>query len=131
MKERNSRDEWLMEMRPTLDLDTTDAGEMERFQNITLRPILKFQNTALLLVLKNYLIERKKPFKAFNQSVQKRMISDYVQNDHTFRRELVQFIVANFTESELKFYFKNRSESSKRIVQMMIERFNNQLERLV
>lgn len=131
MKERNSRDEWLLEMRPELEIDMTTSGEMEKFQNLTLRPILKFQNTALIYVLKNYIKERKKPFKAFNQSVQKRMITDYIQNDHHFRRELVQLIVALFTELELKYYFDNRSESNRRIIQMMTERFCNQLERLV
>ena len=118
-------------MRPELEIDMTTSGEMEKFQNLTLRPILKFQNTALIYVLKNYIKERKKPFKAFNQSVQKRMITDYIQNDHHFRRELVQLIVALFTELELKYYFDNRSESNRRIIQMMTERFCNQLERLV
>ncbi len=131
MKELSGRDEWLLEMRPEIKDVHEAESEEELFQNKTLRPVLKFQNAALISVLKNYIKDRKKPFKAFNQKVQKQMIRDYIQNDHPFRRELQHLIVALLTEQELHFYFTHRSECNKRIIQMLIERYCNQLERLI
>lgn len=131
MKELSGRDEWLLAMRPEIEGVQEALNEIEQFQNKAIRPVLKFQNTALVNVLKSYIKDRKKPFKAFNQKVQKQMIKDYIQNDHLFRRELQHLIVALLTEQELHFYFTHRSECNKRIVQMLIERYCNQLERLI
>lgn len=131
MKETNSRDEWLVEMRPELKIEKEASLPNEQFQNTTLRPILKFQNALLIRLFKDYLQHRKKNFSLLNQSAQKQLIKDVVQHDHGFRKELIHTIVAFFTEHELNTYLSKRSEFNKRIAQMMEQRLVDQLERLV
>ena len=53
----NSRDTYLQSIRPIISsaLVKDNMSEDERFQNKTLRPIIKLQNDLFLAVFKNYI----------------------------------------------------------------------------
>ena len=60
----NDRPNDLLRIRPQISktIDYPNMGAEERFQNATLRPILKLQNPLLLAVFRNYIEKHKGVF---------------------------------------------------------------------
>lgn len=123
------RDQQLLEIRPVLDLATTDSTEIETFQNKTLRPILKFQNTltSQLLDHANHFqmmlgkIDNSDP-KAFSEVVNK-----YISSNIVFKSRVIGIVVGMMTEAECSFYLANTSELNKRIITMQIQRYSDNM----
>jgi len=71
----NDRSVSLLGIRP--EIKTTQLHDNmssdERFQNKTLRPILKFQNALLLAIFKNYICKHKNTF--YELSIEKRLVT--------------------------------------------------------
>ena len=70
----NGRHNDLLKIRPKIKKvkDLPNMSDDERFQNKTIRPILKFQNPLFILVFKNYIEKRKKVF--YDLSLDEKMI---------------------------------------------------------
>ncbi|MGB0863248.1 MAG: hypothetical protein ACPGXZ_10035 [Saprospiraceae bacterium] len=68
MNRKNS----ILALRPALSLSTEHSSIQEKFQNNTLRPILKFQNDFLIKCFQNHCIQRKCNFEILNE-LQKRL----------------------------------------------------------
>lgn len=122
----------LIELRgTTLGTVFDNSTPEERFQNETLRPILKFQNDLLLAVFKNYAVKQKSAF--FTHSLEKKMdfIDKAIQKDMKFRNSLKGMIIGLFTLSEYEIYIKNSSNLNKRMMTMLVERYKSQLQLLV
>ena len=100
----------------------------EKFQNETLRPILKIQNDLLVAVFINYAVKQKNVF--FDLSPEKKM--DYIENvihrDIKFRNSLKGIILGLFTISEYHEYILNSSNLNKRMMNLLIERLISQLQ---
>ncbi len=115
-----NRNEILIQLRPNIVIDETkQSGEYENFQNSTIRPILKFQNVALLTVMKKYLDETKFP-KIKNE--QERFITGFIQKNQYIKQQLIGMVAGFFTSEELKYYLLNSSILNKRIIQLVIKR---------
>ena len=74
----------------------------EKFQNKTLRPILKFQNELFLVVFKNYAIKQKGVFFTFSPEKKMDYIENAIQRDTKFRNALKGIIIGFFTITEYK-----------------------------
>lgn len=100
----------------------------EKFQNETLRPILKIQNDLLVAVFINYAVKQKNVF--FDLTPEKKM--DYIENvihrDIKFRNSLKGIILGLFTISEYNEYIQNSSNLNKRMMNLLIERLKSQLQ---
>lgn len=126
----NDRPNDLIRIRPEIKKAATHIGigEEERFQNNTLRPILKLQNPLFLVVFKNYIQKRKGVF--YELSLPKRM--DYIENalykDHKFRNSIKGMIIGHFTVSEYTSYTLNSSSLNKRMMAMVTERLKDQIQ---
>jgi hypothetical protein len=100
----------------------------ERFQNETIRPILKLQNPLFILVFKNYIEKRKRVF--YDLSLDKKMI--YVESsivkDQNFHNSLKGIIIGHFTVAEYRQYTLHFSSLNKRMMNMLIKRLQNQIE---
>jgi len=115
-----NRNEILIQLRPNIVIDETrQSGEYENFQNSTIRPILKFQNVALLTVMKQYLDETKFP-KIKNE--QERFITELIQKNQYIKQQLIGMVTGFFTSEELKYYLMNSSILNKRMIQLVIKR---------
>jgi hypothetical protein len=100
----------------------------ERFQNETLRPILKLQNPLFLSVFTNYIEKRKRVF--YDLSLEKKIT--YIENslikDQKFRSSLKGLIIGHFTVAEYQKYSLNSSSLNKRIINMLIQRLQDQVK---
>lgn len=107
---------------------TQNMSEDEKFQNGTLRPIIKFQNPLIVAMFSNYITKYKN---AFHQlSAQKRFdyIENAVQKDMKFRNSLKGIVIGQFTLEEYETYIKNSSALNKRMMNMVIERLKDQIQ---
>ncbi len=100
----------------------------EKFQNKTLRPILKFQNELFLEVFKNYAIKQKGVFFTFSPEKKMDYIENAIQRDTKFRNALKGIIIGFFTIIEYKEYIQNSSNINKRMMNLVIERLKSQVQ---
>ncbi|MGW9686221.1 glyoxalase [Flagellimonas sp. 2504JD1-5] len=128
----DSRSNYLTGIRPELkqSLLHDDMSSDERFQNQTLRPIIKFQNPLLLDVFKNYTRKHKGTF--YDLSLEKRLeyIENSIQKDIKFRNSLKGMIIGQFTVEEYQIYIQNSSALNKRMMNIVIERLKDQVQLL-
>ena len=100
----------------------------EKFQNKTLRPILKFQNELFLEVFKNYAIKQKGVFFTFSPEKKMEYIENAIQCYTKFRNALKGIIIGFFTIIEYKEYIQNSSNINKRMMNLVIERLKSQVQ---
>lgn len=127
-----SRSKDLIRLRP--DIKSTQINEFmsedERFQNETLRPILKLQNDLFILVFKNYIRKHKNVFLDLSFERQLAYIENAIQKDVKFRNSLKGMVIGMFSVQEYEQYMKNSSALNKRMMNMLIERLKNQMQLL-
>ncbi|MET6990557.1 glyoxalase [Sediminicola arcticus] len=128
----NTRSTNLLSLRPEIPSAriTDDMSKDERFQNQTLRPIIKLQNLLIISVFKNYIGKHKNRF--YELTLQKRIeyIENAVQKDIKFRNSLKGLIIGQFTVEEYETYIQNSSALNKRMMNMVIERLKDQIQLL-
>ena len=126
----NGRHNDLLKIRPKIKQvkDLPNMSDDERFQNETIRPILKLQNPLFILVFKNYIEKRKRVF--YDLSLDKKMIyiESSIVKDQNFHNSLKGIIIGHFTEAEYQQYILHFSSLNKRMMNMLIKRLQNQIE---
>ncbi len=120
----------LQQIRPLLKVaKVTDImSDQERFQNSTLRPIIKLQNDLLLVVFDNYIKKRKNVF--YQLTIEKRLqyIANAIRKDLKLRNSLAGMIIGHFTIEEYSLYKNNTSALTKRIMSLIIQRIQDQIQ---
>ena len=105
----NSRKSALLNSRPIISsaLVSPTMSDGERFQNQTLRPIIKFQNDLFIAVFTNYIQKYKSVF--YNLTLEKKMgyIENAIQKNIKFRNSLKGMIIGQFTVDEYEIYINN------------------------
>ena len=126
----NDRHIDLLKIRPKINKvkDFPNMSDDERFQNETIRPILKLQNPLFILVFKNYIEKRKRVF--YDLSLDKKMIyiESSIVKDQNFHNSLKGIIIGHFTVAEYRQYLLYFSSLNKRMMNMLIKRLQNQIE---
>lgn len=124
-----TRDTFLLELRGGSigHIDAMSSSD-ERFQNQTLRPILKLQNDLFVEVFKNHINKHKNVFYSFSIEKKFQFIENSIQKDIKFRNALKGMIIALFTTEEYQTYTLNSSALNKRMMNMLIERLKNQIQ---
>lgn len=126
-----TKDEALLELRKSATgIINEDSSAEERFQNQTLRPILKVQNELLLEVFINYAKIQKGVFFELSISKKQLYIENALQKDLKFSNSLKGMIIGLFTIAEYKEYSLNTSNINKRIGNLLMERFKSQMQLL-
>ncbi len=98
----DTRDQDLLSLRPEILSAKVreNTSDDERFQNITLRPVIKLQHDLLILVFKNYINKHKNVF--YELSLERRI--DYIENtihkDMKFRNSVKGMIIGQFTSGD-------------------------------
>jgi hypothetical protein len=125
-----SRNSDLLNIRPqVLNAQVNEkTSDEERFQNKTLRPIIKLQNDLLIAVFMHYIKKRKNVF--YELSLNRRM--DYIEHaihkDMKFRNTIKGIVIGQFTLEEYLIYTKNSSALNKRITNLVKERLQSQIQ---
>ena len=103
-------------------------SDEERFQNTTLRPIIKLQNDLLLAAFGNYIGKHKNRF--YELSLPKRLeyLENAVQKDIKFRNALKGMILGQCTVAEYTHYIQNSSALNKRMMRMVVKRLKDQIQ---
>jgi hypothetical protein len=107
---------------------TTSTCSEERFQNLTLRPVIKLQNPLLIVALQNYIGKHKNRF--YELTLEKRLlyIENAVQRDIKFRNSLKGMVIGQFTVEEYECYMQSSSALNKRMMNMVIARYKDQIQ---
>ena len=126
----NSRKTDLLNARPFIEsaLITSNMSDGERFQNQTLRPIIKLQNNLLIAVFKNYIRKYKNGFYDLSVDLKMHYVENAIQKDMKFRNSLKGMVIGQFTVEEYAIYIQNSSALNKRMMNLVIERLKDQIQ---
>jgi hypothetical protein len=123
------RDNNVLELRgEALGTITNQSSAEEKFQNKTLRPILKLQNDLFIQVFINYAVKQKSAFFRLTPDKKEAYIENVIHRDIKFRNSLKGMIIAFFTLDEYAEYIQISSNLNKRMMNMLIERLKSQLQ---
>jgi len=122
-----NRNTALISIRSALNLATEQSTASEKFQNLTLRPVLKFQNDLLVEVFRQYAVKRKFKLELKSKAEQQTFIQQALSKDQMFKSKILGIILAHFTIEEYMEYIENESEYNRRIITMTIQRLESQL----
>ncbi|TMM57376.1 glyoxalase [Maribacter algarum] len=126
----NERSHSLKKIRPQISSAkiTDNMSHEERFQNETLRPIIKLQNDLFLFAFQNYIAKRKNTF--YELTLQKRLdyVTHAIQKDLKLRNSLKGMVIGQFTVEEYEMYTGNSSALNKRMMNMVIKRIQDQIQ---
>jgi len=115
------RDRTLKTLRP--DIPTIDISQPmsqhEEFQSSCLRPILKYQNTAIQLLFEQF---KPSSYETLPEADQRSRIKKLLQKNIQLRYQLLGLVIAIMTADELSFYFSHEGELKKRVNSMLLER---------
>lgn len=122
------RDNYIIENRgDALGIISDQSSSEEKFQNLTIRPILKLQNDLFIDVFKNYIAKHKNDFYTYSTEKKMQFIENSIQKDIKFRNSLKGMVIGLFTLAEYDDYIKNSSNLNKRMMNMLIERLKNNI----
>ncbi|APG59617.1 glyoxalase [Christiangramia salexigens] len=126
------RDTKLMELRPEIPSAriSENMSSDERFQNETLRPVIKLQDSLLVAVFRNYIAKHKNTFYDLNLDRRLAYIENSVQKDIKFRNSLKGIIIGQFSLKEYEGYIKNSSALNKRMMNIVKERLQSNIQLL-
>ena len=127
-----NRDESLKNLRPVISSIVREdhSNLAEQFQNETLRPILKLQNELLIGAFHHYFIKRKGVFYGLSQAKKRAYIAQALQKDLPFRNFVTGLIAGHFSLSEWEQFRELGNEGRRRLITLLIQRVQDQLERL-
>ena len=126
----NDRPNDLLRIRPEIKKTQQFANMSveERFQNETLRPILKLQNPLFLAVFHNYIEKRKGVFYSLGLEKKLNYIENSLNRDQKFGDSIKGMVIGLFTMEEYNAYSRNSSDLNKRMMNMVIERLKDQVQ---
>jgi hypothetical protein len=85
------------------------------------------QNNLLVAFFNNYIRNRKIEFNKLEAEFQKNKINTILTKDVNFKNILIGSIIGHLNENEIKIYLKSKSELNKRIIQMVMQRLQDNL----
>jgi hypothetical protein len=128
----SERDHQLESLRPILPekILQTDLTQVERFQNSTLRPIIKLQHPLILLVFKNFIAKTDRSFLKNSAEKRKEFIQVSLNKNQRLRTIYCGMILGMMKHTEAHEYYQIPAEYNKRILQMITERILTNLREL-
>ena len=124
------RDTNLLDLRPAINAETDQAGQIEAFQNRTLRPILKLQNVLILALVASFLHKYHGPFGRLPRSDLQALVANLLKQNERLKRTLTGLAAGLFTEDEFRFFLDHEAELTRRLTSLLIKRVEDQLETL-
>lgn len=126
----NTRAQKLQSIRPEINVKIDKSTDLELFQSKTLRPVLKFQNELILALFSRHLNDNKILLNTLNDEKKEEVIHAALKKKIFLKKELLGITVGLFTLEEFSFYNYNKTEISKRIVELIIKRISDQKDKL-
>ena len=126
------RDKNIVLLRPKVNSNKNFSykNDIEKFQNIVLRPILKFQNDLLLELFIFEFEKTKTKFDLINNEQKIKLIINNLKYNNKLKQILLGTIIGMFSNKNIAFYKTNYSKINKRIFSMLNDRLIDQLIKL-
>ena len=120
-----------LDLRPVINTEEFDEStEEEKFQSLTLRPILKLQNELILGIFKNCILESKSSFYTLSAEQKANFVLTTLQKNNVLKNKLIGMVIGMFSLEELVIYSAKSSLYNKRITSLLIERIRSQIKEL-
>ena len=126
------RDKNIVLLRPKVNSNKSISykNDIEKFQNIVLRPILKFQNDLLVEIFIFEFEKTKTKFDLINNDQKIKLIINNLKYNNKLKQILLGTIIGMFSNNNITFYKANYSKINKRIFSMLNDRLIDQLIKL-
>lgn len=105
-----------------------DAGQIEVFQNQTVRPILKLQNEIYVMLFKDYAVSKIPDFNYLTIEKKLNFIEQSLRKDHALKNIFIGMTIGMLTAEEMEVYILDKNVFNKRIITMLTERLKSQME---
>jgi hypothetical protein len=120
-----------LDLRPIIKTKEFEKStDEEKFQTLTLRPILKLQNDLLLGLFKNHITESKIIYYSLSPENKVLFIENSLQKNIVLKNKLIG-VTLMLTIEELAVYSADANLYNKRIMSLLIERIRSQISLLV
>jgi len=120
-----------LDLRPIIKTEEFEKStDEEKFQTLTLRPILKLQNELLLGLFKNHITESKNTYYSLSSENKVLFIENSLQKNIVLKNKLIGVTLGMLTIEELAVYSTDTSLYNKRIMSLIIERIRSQISLL-
>jgi len=120
-----------LDLRPIIKTEEFEKStDEEKFQTLTLRPILKLQNELLLGLFKNHITESKNTYYSLSSENKVLFIENSLQKNIVLKNKLIGVTLGMLTIEELAVYSTDTSLYNKRIMSLIIERIRSQMSLL-
>ena len=96
---------------------------IEQFQNTTIRPILKYQHTILIVFFSSNVHVQYIVSANFSLLKKQNQLKLFTSKQLAFRAQLLGMVTGLFTDAEFEFYLSEKVNLDKRISSMILERF--------
>ena len=116
-------EEKLLALRPDISAKKVDQTLSEEFQNTTIRPILKYQHSILIVFFSSNVHVQYIVSANFSSLKKQNQLKLFVSKQLAFRAQLLGIVTGLFTELEFEFYLSEKVNIDKRITNMILERF--------
>jgi hypothetical protein len=120
-----------LDLRPIIKTkEFENSTDEEKFQTLTLRPILKLQNELLIQLFKNHIIESKNMYYSLSPENKVLFIENSLQKNIVLKNKLIGVTLGMLTIEELAVYSADTNLYNKRIMSLLIERIRSQISLL-
>lgn len=123
------RKEQILALRPEIPQAeiTQDISEIERFQNNTLRPIIKFQHEIILSIFSSFVRKTHKDWGSISNEKKTLIVENVLSKNQQIKNKYTGIIGGLMSLEEFEFYQLNVSEINRRISQIIKQRIQTNL----
>lgn len=120
-------EEKLLALRPDISAKKVDQTLSEEFQNTTIRPILKYQHSILIVFFNSNVHVQYIVSANYSLLKKQNQLKLFVSKQLAFRAQLLGIVTGLFTDAEFDFYLSEKVNLDKRIANMILDRFYSTL----
>lgn len=101
----------------------SEQTPIEQFQNTTIRPILKYQHSILIVFFNSNVHVQYIVSANYSLLKKQNQLKLFLSKQLAFRAQLLGIVTGLFTDAEFDFYLSEKVNLDKRIANMILDRF--------
>ena len=121
------KEDKLLGLREEILTEKSEQTPIEQFQNTTIRPILKYQHSILIVFFSSNVHVQYIVSANFSSLKKQNQLKLFVSKQLAFRAQLLGIVTGLFTDAEFDFYLSEKVNLDKRIANMILDRFYSTL----
>ncbi len=121
------KEDKLLGLREEILTKKSEQIPIEQFQNTTIRPILKYQHTILIVFFSSNVHVQYIVSANYSLLKKQNQLKLFASKQLAFRAQLLGIVTGLFTDAEFEFYLSEKVNLDKRIANMILDRFYSTL----